>query len=346
MTADMPIFRAPITEVLSRASLMSPAGFTLIDVGVSGGLAPYWFAFGDTLRAYGIDPLVEEIERLSATAPRNVSYHAGFVTHPDYHTLIDPNYADDVLASKHNKPLDRASATAARKLSQFDYVANIHNSGQATNLSEETFSLDAFVDRENMQVVDFIKIDTDGHDYPVLLSAVETLREKGVLGVSVECQFHGVVHDQANLFCNIDRFMRSQGFTLFRLEPHSYTRQELPGRFVHNIPAQTHGGQVMWADALYLRDLSAPHYEAQWNFTATPARIAKLLCLYELFTLWDCGAELLLKHRDQFGPEQFVQRLLDVLASGSVQAHKSYQSHMDEFENHMKEQRWGDFLSE
>jgi hypothetical protein len=122
----------------------------------------------------------------------------------------------------------------------------------------------------------------------------------------VETPFHGLVHEESNTFRNIDRVLTGLGFSLFDLEVYRYSRAALPGPFVYRIPAQTESGQVIWADALYLRDAGKPDYERDWPLAPSPLKILKLACLFEIFGLNDCAAELLLKYRAN------IRHLVDV----------------------------------
>ena len=72
-----------------------------------------------------------------------------------------------------------------------------------------------------------------------------------MLGLGVEVQFHGPVSSEANLFSNVDRFLRGFGFGLFDLDVHRYSRGALPAEFVYDLPAQTTTGQVLWGEAIY-----------------------------------------------------------------------------------------------
>jgi hypothetical protein len=162
--------------------------------------------------------------------------------------------------------------------------------------------------------VDFIKIDTDGSDYQVLRGANEMLSTGKVLGIAVEGLFHGLVHAESSTFRNIDRLLTALGFSLFDLEVYRYSRAALPGPFVYRIPAQTQNGQVMWADALYLRDAGRPDYERDWPMALTPQKILKLACLFELFGLNDCAVELLMKYRADLDRLVDVGCYLDTLA--------------------------------
>jgi hypothetical protein len=153
-----------------------------------------------------------------------------------------------------------------------------------------------------------------GSDYEVLCGARGLLESHQVLGLLVEAQFHGISHPDANLFANIDRLLRELGFSLFDLETHRYTRALLPGHFTHGLAAQTHEGQVLWGEALYLRDLGAPGYEERWKPLLTETKLLKLICLFEMFGLADCAAEVLAMKREVLANAVDVDGLLNRLA--------------------------------
>jgi len=288
----------------------------LIDVGASGGIGWYWARFGDRLRAVGFDPLLAEVGRLQALArDTKVSYEAAFVTCRDFDSLFPPEVRNDRLRSKNNDAFKRVSAIKAHELLSLDYAAQVFNAGAPAVYTDRRVVLDDYIQARDRESVDFIKIDTDGHDFQVLLGADELIRAGGVLGFSIEVWFHGSSHDHANTFANIDRFLRARGFSLFDLESYRYSRSELPAPFVYDLPAQTVSGQVMWGEAVYFRDLAMPEYEQMWQYAVTTERVVKLACLYDLFGLPDCAAELLLARKDLIGAP--VSALLDDLAAPS-----------------------------
>jgi hypothetical protein len=189
-----------------------------------------------------------------------------------------------------------------------------YNSGDPDLVyAKQRTSLDDFFDAHRSVRVDFVKVDTDGHDYEVLCGSRRLLSEHQVLGLLVETQFHGVSHPHSNLFSNIDRLLREHGFSLFGLETYRYTRGVLPGHFVYHLPAQTREGQVLAGDALYLRDIAAPGYVERWNCVLPTSKLLKLLCLFELFGLPDCAAELLECKRKELQGHVDVSEALDLL---------------------------------
>ena len=63
----------PFARMVGEA--LSDHKFTLLDVGCSSGIDPVWRIFGKSLLAFGFDPNIDEIERLSASeAAAGVSY--------------------------------------------------------------------------------------------------------------------------------------------------------------------------------------------------------------------------------------------------------------------------------
>jgi hypothetical protein len=313
--------------------LWGTSPFFLLDVGCSGGIEQRWRIFGDRLRAIGFDPLVAEIDRLNAanTNP-GVSYVAAFVTCSEYDTLFPRELRNDRLASKNDDPFPRVSAVAAQDRFEVSYVQDVFNAGAPVVMTERTVALDDVIEPRDRPQVDFLKIDTDGHDIEAVLGAEAIMAAGGVLGLKVEAQLHGAIHPYANTFANIDRVLRERGFTLFDLATYRYSRKHLPAPFLFDLAAQTTSGQVVWGDAIYFRDLGSLDYERTWAYEITPERVLKLACLFDLFELPDCAAELLV-NRSSLVPPDDRARLLDLLASGQP---GSYAEHVTLFEQDYK----------
>ena len=322
--------RGALTERVLELCLWGESPFFLLDAGCSGGIERRWQIFGQRLRAVGFDPLVAEIDRLNGinTHPE-MRYEAAFVICPDYDRLFPPELRNDRVASRNNQPFPRVSAAAAMRRMQTSYIQQVFNAGAPVVMADRSIALDDYVAQDDYRHVDFIKVDTDGHDIEVILGAKAIMSAGGVVGLFVEAQFHGATHEYANTFSNIDRILRQQGFTLFDLEAYRYSRAALPAPFVTDLTAQTTSGQILWGEALYVRDLGAPDYERMWAYAITEERVIKLACLFDLFDLPDCAAELLI-NRGGFLDRQVREGLLDLLASG---APGSYAAHVGAFEN-------------
>lgn len=325
--------KGALTRLILEHRLWGERPFVLIDVGCSGGIQG-WEILGDRLSAVGFDPLIAEIDRLNTENRQpGTRYEAAFITCASYDQLFAPGLREDRIRSKNNDPFSRSSTAAAMARMPTSYVQEVFNAGAPVALTNRRLELDEYVSDPNERAhVDFVKVDTDGHDIEVLLGARGIFASGGVLGLNVEVQFHGAVHDFANTFSNIDRLLRGYGFTLFELQPYRYSRKALPAPFVYDLAAQTTSGQMLWGEALYFRDLAAPEYEQMWAVDITPERVMKLACLFDIFDLPDCAAELI-QSRGTFLAPDTRQYMLDALASGTP---GSYASLVHSFEEDYK----------
>lgn len=326
MTTDNLNPNPRLAEFLVREQAAAMGPLMLLDVGCSGGLHYVWDRFGDSLHAVAFDPLVLEIERLRRESPRkNVVYEAAFVGAPHYADLF-PHAVKQTSPDTNFR--DRTSAMRANGSYQ-NYEREHFNNGQPLQFSETRLSLDGYCASHGIQAADFIKVDTDGHDYEVLLGADRLLSE-GVLGVSVEVMFQGPVHEHANLFCNIDRYLRGKGFTLCDMEAFRYSRAALPMPFYYDLPAQTDRGALLWGEAVYFRDLANPSYAQHWNYPLTQAALLKLAALYDVFGLSDCAAELIRNRPEMFAG--FAAQLLNLMVPSMTVGDMSYAEYIRLFD--------------
>lgn len=226
----------------------------LVDVGCSGGIDKKLdVAFSD-ISVHGFDPLVEEIDRLNSLGLAGHNYWNYFVDDVPLSQTVE---ASESTETGDGTTFHLTSAFAAQQVLQQNgasYVQTMFNNGQPPTYTNRKISLDSFLSKNSEAAPNFLKIDTDGSDFSVLAGARNALSNLSLLGVQVECQFHGPSGRKHNTFSNIDDLMRESGFSLFVLEPHKYSRAELPQDFVWNLFGQTTVGQVQWAEAVYFRD--------------------------------------------------------------------------------------------
>jgi hypothetical protein len=322
--------RYPATQTLVDQGLFGESPFTLIDVGCSGGIAKAWRVFGRGLRAYGIDPMLAEIEKLKAAETNpNVTYHAGYIGLPDHHPLVQRRgFAGPVG----NSPWERLSTAWAMKLSckgSDDNETKIQqNRWPETQLADPTtkVTLDDFMRTNQVEDVDFIKIDIDNDDFFALLSCEETIDSCGVIGFMLEVNYCGTDSDTDHTFHNSDRFMRKHHFELVDLSIRRYSRKAMPAPFVLPKFAQTTWGAPFQGDAVYLRDMA--NGLTQVNGSVSPTtKLLKAVALCEIFGLPDCATELLTVYERQLSEIVDVEALLDLLTpelNGRKLSYKDY----------------------
>lgn len=312
--------------------------FTVVDVGASGGIPHVWYSFGDRLVAYAFDPLVSEVDRLNACKPG-----VGSVEYLDAYVVRSSSEDEERSPGDDYGIISRSSTWRALELTSTDRRKEAYNSGLELRYSSNRFSIDEFMRERAINTVDFIKTDTDGYDYSVLLGAKETLVSRGVLGVVAEVNFNSHSHPESNLFANNDLYLRSLGFTLYDIDVRRYTRAALPGKFRHDIPAQTIRGQLGQADALYLRDFLDDDFRAKWpNLQPSSQQLLKMIILFQIFGLNDCAIELI------DGYSETLEHVLDLEQVRSILTEEAcgvadYALYIRQFETFVKEGRYAAF---
>jgi FkbM family methyltransferase len=310
-----------LTRHLVDSGIFRKQPFSLVDVGASCGIQAHWRQFGDSLQAVAFDPLIKEMERLNSieTNP-SVLYIGSLVGYREMAKLApDSSFSTD--------PHYRTSSVRAWELLRCNYTNTYFDKTHEGSVATELVELDEFFS-DHPADVDFIKVDTDGADYAVLLGSRKLLLGTGPIGLAVETPLVGCGFAHGNLFANVDRYLQGLGYSLFSIEPRFYTRAALPKPFRWFQPADTHAGQARWADTLFFRDVCIPGYEEHFKVALTPHKLLKLCCAYEVFSLEDCAAEVLVQFRARIQPLVDVDQCLDLLTpplpDGRVVSYREY----------------------
>ena len=106
------------------------------------------------------------------------------------------------------------------------YADNVSggSSGLSTKTTVQLRSLDEFVADQNISNIDFLKIDTEGHDLEVLKGATTTLNAGNISCIQFE---FGATHCASRTFMT-DFSHTLSGYQLFRLLPNGMLHLNLP----------------------------------------------------------------------------------------------------------------------
>jgi hypothetical protein len=306
--------------------------FSLLDIGCSGGIDPAFRQFGKRLRALAVDASVAECERLQkAETNPGIEYVAGFVSDaPDAKIDLENGQASPLIFRIRDRlSFMRTNELREARLSKAEIEDKLrHNAWEMTQLADHTKPLvaPALLAERGWTDLDYLKIDIDGSDFLVLKTFDGKLASLGVLGVQLEVNFVGTGEDGEHAFHNTDRFMRRQGYELFRLDVRTYSTRSLPARYVWPTPAETVTGRPWQGEAYYARDIDAP--------LSAPKR-AKLAAIFSAWSVPDAAAELLVAERASLGAVIDVDKALDLLALQAQEdrgTRLGYQAYLKRFE--------------
>ena len=262
----------------------SAARFCFVDVGARWGAHQRWSALNDRADIVCFEPDAEEVARLNESKPDNVHYHP--------FGLSDTDGQSDL----HITAEPACSSVFPPVPALYEHYSSLDAMRPVRTISVPLKRLDDVV--ANAAV---IKLDTQGAELAILRGATRVLATCSL--VDVEVEFNPLYLGQP-LFCDVDRFMRDQGFVLWRFDNliHYTSEPTAAARADFSIvtspePVQTldvPSGQAYWAQVQYVRAeyprTGAEHMSAE---EAIPAALVA-----GAYDFWDLAVELIRKTGD------------------------------------------------
>ena len=237
----------------------------VVDAGALWGLQPELESIADYADAIGFDPDEGECERLNRQAAdgsrkqRFLPYAvAGVDEERDFH-VTKMAASSSLLMPNH------------RLHGRFPDAAD-HDVVESIRL--RTYAFGPLLEREGVEP-EFLKLDVHGVE-PEVLDSLNERQWDGLLGVHVEVLF-AQLYIGAGTFAEIDLLLRVRGFELYALKRNAALRDGFDARQIASR------GQLMFGDALYLRNPDALPYE----------RLSRLAVVAATFDHVDVACKLL-----------------------------------------------------
>jgi FkbM family methyltransferase len=228
----MPILKYRTRTLVPISALVSEV--TYVMCGARGETSNRLMRALPQMKFIGFEPDAEEHARLSARPARGFTYfpvavggrderRTFYVTrNPACSSLLQPNQA---------------------------FYSRFKDSGPVVEVVREEpidiVSLDSFLPTSGVNRIDFLDLDTQGTELEILQGAQSFLSSE-IVGVRCEVEFSPLYQEQP-LFGDVDAYLRKFGFMLFDLGRIRNRRTNFP-------PHALTRGQLLWGDALFLRD--------------------------------------------------------------------------------------------
>jgi FkbM family methyltransferase len=246
----------------------------LIDVGARGGMQNNWSRARRFLRVIGFEPDPKEFEHLlKGGTSSNTTY---------LNTALDNKTTTRILNLTRSGGVSSIFAPNRDFLNRFPEYERFD---VLKTIPLSTDTLDNQLHKNQIQDVDFIKVDTQGSELYILQGGEKTI-SNSVFGIEVEVEFASMYQGQP-LFADVDNYLRSIGYQLFDLRPCYWKR---------SIGKDYGGpkGQIIFADALYFRDYKSFHKISDKisDMVEKKSKILRSLSLCVLYGYLDYALEL------------------------------------------------------
>jgi FkbM family methyltransferase len=221
--------------------------FTYVDVGARWGAKTSFFKLFPNLKWIGFEPDPAEFSLLDSIRqkgrqclPYALGRRAGFqnlyiTSSPDWSSLYEPD--PEVFC-------------------QFNGLRDFYRVTHHYQVPLKTLDELALSHGELLAEADYLKLDVQGAEADVLHGA-QTLLTKSLVAVEVEVEFLPIYKGQP-LFDQVHKIMMDHGFALFDISRNRCFRSG----FVKGIETR---GQLIWSDALYLKDFRSLVAESRCN---------------------------------------------------------------------------------
>ena len=269
-------------DSLVEATAFAKSPVVVGDVGVRGGFDSAWNVFGRQCQLVGFEADPHECARLQAT---QAAVQTEKASNKPKTLIVEHALWENPGCLKLNITADAsASSVFEPNMDFFGRLPNPTANRVVGTVEFQATTLDAW-HRETGMCLDVLKLDVQGAELAILRGGQNSLRSS-ILAVIVEVEFISL-YKQQPLFSDLDPVLRSWGLSLFDLDVRRWRRRNLSPEF-----DGLRVGQLIYADALYLRDPVA--YESRpWLENATSVSLLKLASLAELFALPDFAVEVL-----------------------------------------------------
>ncbi len=186
-------------------------------------------------RLVGFEPQPEALEKLNAAKGEHERYL--------------PNAVFD--GNEHELKVCKAQGMTSLLEPNAELLAHFHGFpewGQVVNrIPVSTVRLD---DVDEIENIDYLKIDIQGGELEVFRNGVETLKD--CLVIQTEAEFLPMYKDQP-LFSEVEMFLRSQGFLFHRVD--ALQSRALQPMLI-NSDIYRGISQVFWTDAIFVKDFT------------------------------------------------------------------------------------------
>ena len=203
----------------------------IVDVGASGGIDPRWSKITSFYNGILFEPDPREYSKLKNN-------------HPNNFILLNTGLSDTKKIVDFN--LCKRQEVSSVYIPNFDLLSQFPDHERFEVVDTIQLPVDTLTNQlkeNNIHEIDFIKVDVQGYELPILQGGTEYL--DNVIGIEVEVEFLELYKNQP-LFNEVNSFLNKNNFELFDIKRYFWKKKQ----YKNNGASK---GQLVFGDALYFK---------------------------------------------------------------------------------------------
>ncbi len=281
----------------------------ILDIGCFGQDVPEQYSLQKNIKFYGVDIDEKNISYLKKKYSNNTNYffYTNEVVAPKNLEMFHKTY-------KHNFKNKYKNISFERPTYQkyWEIKPNINQTSQkATDASSKPIksTIDEILSKNNINNINFLKIDIDGNDTDVLYGSENLLRNDNLFGVKIEVNFSP--SDSSKNIYEPYLYLSDHNFVLHKIITNSYASDKIPEKFFYNFSGQNFNGTDLYGDLIFFKTLDN-------NFIKTldKYKLLNFCRILEIHNLNGMGAEILLNNKEKFNSKE-IKKYLNKLCEKS-----------------------------
>jgi hypothetical protein len=281
----------------------------ILDIGCFGDSIPEQYSSQKNINFYGVDIDKNNINFLKKKYYNNKNYffYNNKVVAPKnldvFHKIYKHNFRNKY------KNIHFESATFQKYSEIKKSINQINKKSIDTFTKSNKATIDEILLKNNIDNINFLKIDIDSNDTEVLYGCENLLKKDNLFGIKIEVNF--TEPDSPKNIYEPYLYLSDNNFILHKIITNSYTSDKIPEKFFYNFSGQNFNGTDLYGDLIFFKTLDN-------NFIKTldKNKLLNFCRILEIHNLNGIAAEILLNSKEKFNSEE-VQNYLNKLCEKS-----------------------------
>lgn len=281
----------------------------ILDIGCFGQDIPEQYSLQKNIKFFGVDIDRQNINYLKKKYSDNLNYlfYTSEIVAPKNLDVFHKKYKHNFKNKYKNIAFE---STVSQKYSGIKPSIN-QISQKATDVPSKPakLTIDEILKKNNIDNINFLKIDIDSNDTDVLYGSENLLKNDNLFGVKVEVNFTNPVSSK-NIY-EPYLYLSDHNFVLHKIITNSYASDKIPENFFYNFSGQNFNGTHLYGDLIFFKTLDK-------NFIKTldKYKLLNFCRILEIHNLNGMAAEILLNCKGKFNSKE-IKKYLNKLCEKS-----------------------------